>query len=512
MSRKVRTRFAPSPTGPLHLGGIRSALFCYLFAKKHDGDFVLRIEDTDQTRFVSGAEEYIIESLKWCGIEPNEGIGFGDGAYGPYRQSERKPMYRAYAEQLISTGDAYYAFDTPEELETMRANMTKEGSTAPGYTHVTRQYMKNSLTLSQDEVKVRIENGDPYVIRHKMPRNEEIKFHDLVRGWVSFNSSQMDDKVLLKADGMPTYHLAHVVDDYTMKITHAFRGEEWLPSAPTHILCVRALGWESEIWEYAHLPLILKPDGKGKLSKRDGDRLGFPVFPISWTDPVTSEESIGYRERGFFPEAFINMLAFLGWNPGTEQEMFTLPQLIQDFSIEKVNKAGAAFNFDKVKWFNKQYLKDKSNKDLAKLVTPYLEAKNYLRDEMFIEKFCGMIKERAVYLSDFPEIGYYFFEPVKQYDEGTLKKKWKNERKELFENLILILNNISTFDSKEIESTVKDFMEKNSLGMGDVGPILRIALAGDMQGPPVFEMMELLGKDEVSNRLSKAFNYFSTSN
>jgi glutamyl-tRNA synthetase len=372
--------------------------------------------------------------------------------------------------------------------------------------------MKNSLTLSQDEVKARIENGDPYVIRHKMPRNEEIKFHDLVRGWVSFNSSQMDDKVLLKADGMPTYHLAHVVDDYTMKITHAFRGEEWLPSAPTHILCVRALGWESEIWEYAHLPLILKPDGKGKLSKRDGDRLGFPVFPISWTDPITGEESVGYRERGFFPEAFINMLAFLGWNPGTEQEMFTLQQLIQDFSIEKVNKAGAAFNFDKVKWFNKQYLKDKSNKDLAQLVKPYLEAKNYLRDESFIEKFCGMIKERAVYLSDFPEIGYYFFEPVKHYDDATLKKKWKNERKELFENLILILNNISTFDSKEIESTIKDFMEKNALGMGDVGPILRIALAGDMQGPPVFEMMELLGKDEVSNRLSKAFNYFSTSN
>jgi glutamyl-tRNA synthetase len=394
----------------------------------------------------------------------------------------------------------------------MRANMTKEGSTAPGYTHVTRQYMKNSLTLSQDEVKARIENGDPYVIRHKMPRNEEIKFHDLVRGWVSFNSSQMDDKVLLKADGMPTYHLAHVVDDYTMKITHAFRGEEWLPSAPTHILCVRALGWESEIWEYAHLPLILKPDGKGKLSKRDGDRLGFPVFPISWTDPITGEESVGYRERGFFPEAFINMLAFLGWNPGTEQEMFTIEQLIQDFSIEKVNKAGAAFNFDKVKWFNKQYLKDKSNKDLAQLVKPYLEAKNYLRDESFIEKFCGMIKERAVYLSDFPEIGYYFFEPVKHYDDATLKKKWKNERKELFENLILILNNISTFDSKEIESTIKDFMEKNALGMGDVGPILRIALAGDMQGPPVFEMMELLGKEEVSNRLSKAFNYFSTSN
>ncbi len=512
MSRRIRTRFAPSPTGPLHLGGIRSALFCYLFAKKHNGDFILRIEDTDQNRFINGAEEYIIESLKWCGIEPNEGLGFGDGAYGPYRQSERKPMYKEYAERLVASGDAYYAFDTAEELETMRTNMTKEGSAAPGYTHITRQYMKNSLSLSQDEVKARIESGEPYVIRHKMPRNEEIKFHDLVRGWVSFNSSQMDDKVLLKADGMPTYHLAHVVDDYTMKITHAFRGEEWLPSAPTHILCVRALGWESEIWEYAHLPLILKPDGKGKLSKRDGDRLGFPVFPISWIDPLTEEISIGYRERGFFPEAFINMLAFLGWNPGTEQEIFSMEQLINDFSVEKVHKSGARFDFEKAKWFNQQYLKERTNKELAQLIKPYLEAKSYDGDEVFIQKFCGMIKERSVFLSDFAELGYYFFEPVKQYDEAIVKKKWKNERKELFENLILILNNISTFETGEIESTVKEFMTKNSLGMGDVGPVLRIALSGIMDGPPVFEMMELLGREEVANRLTKAVNYFCTLN
>lgn len=508
MDKRIRTRFAPSPTGPLHLGGIRSALFCYLFAKKHGGDFILRIEDTDQNRFVPGAEEYIIESLRWCGIEPNEGIGFGDGAYGPYRQSERKPMYREYAERLIASGDAYYAFDTPEELETMRSNMTKEGSAAPGYTHVTRQYMKNSISLSQDEVTTRLESGEPYVIRHKMPRNEEIKFHDLVRGWVSFNSSQLDDKVLLKADGMPTYHLAHVVDDYTMKITHAFRGEEWLPSAPTHILCVRALGWENEIWEYAHLPLILKPDGKGKLSKRDGDRLGFPVFPISWTDPVTGEESVGYRERGFFPEAFINMLAFLGWNPGTEQEIFSLEQLVQDFSIEKVNKAGARFDFDKTKWFNQQYIKNRSNKELVSLIKPYLDAKNYHRDEKYLEKFCELIKDRAVYLSDFAELGYYFFEPIKQYDDAAIKKKWKNERKDLFENLILFLNNISTFETKEIEVSVKEFITENAIGMGDVGPILRIALAGNMSGPPVFEMMELLGKEEVKNRLAIAIKYF----
>jgi glutamyl-tRNA synthetase len=299
-----------------------------------------------------------------------------------------------------------------------------------------------------------------------------------------------------------------VVDDYTMKITHAFRGEEWLPSAPTHILCVRALGWENEIWEYAHLPLILKPDGKGKLSKRDGDRLGFPVFPISWTDPVTGEESVGYRERGFFPEAFINMLAFLGWNPGTEQEIFSLEQLVQDFSIEKVNKAGARFDFDKTKWFNQQYIKNRSNKELVSLIKPYLDAKNYHRDEKYLEKFCELIKDRAVYLSDFAELGYYFFEPIKQYDDAAIKKKWKNERKDLFENLILFLNNISTFETKEIEVAVKEFITENAIGMGDVGPILRIALAGNMSGPPVFEMMELLGKEEVKNRLAIAIKYF----
>ncbi len=510
MSRRVRTRFAPSPTGPLHMGGVRTALFCYLFAKKHGGDFILRIEDTDQNRFVPGAEEYIIEALKWCGISPNEGVGFGDGAYGPYRQSERKPMYKKYAEQLIEAGYAYYAFDTAEEIEQMRENMTKQGVQNPSYNSVTRQYMKNSVSLSADEVKARLANGEPYVIRHKMPRNEEIKFHDLIHGWVSFNSSQIDDKVLLKADGMPTYHLAHVVDDYTMKISHAFRGDEWLPSAPTHIHCVKGLGWENEIWEYAHFPLILKPDGKGKLSKRDGDRLGFPSFPINWTDPTSGELSVGYRERGFFPEAFVNMLAFLGWNPGTEQEIFSLEELTQAFSIDRVHKAGARFDFDKTKWFNQQYLKEKSNAELADLIAPQLAAKNYNASNAFIQTFCSMIKERATFINDFSEMGYYFFEDVKIYDEFTIKKKWKTERISLFEELNAELLNDSTFNASSIEHIVKDFIAKNSLGMGDVGPILRIAITGTMQGPPIFELMELLGKEIVEKRIKIAFEKFNS--
>lgn len=510
MSRRIRTRFAPSPTGPLHMGGVRTALYCYLFAKKHGGDFVLRIEDTDQNRFVEGAEEYIINSLKWCGIEPNEGVGFGDGAYGPYHQSARKPMYKQYAEQLIEADYAYYAFDTPEEIEQMRANMTAQGVQNPSYNSLTRQYMKNSTSLSKDEVNARLAAGEPYVIRHKMPRNEEIKFNDLIHGWVSFNSSQVDDKVLLKADGMPTYHLAHVVDDYTMKITHAFRGDEWLPSAPTHIHCVKGLGWEKDIWEYAHLPLILKPDGKGKLSKRDGDKLGFPSFPINWTDPTSGELSVGYRERGFFPDAFVNMLAFLGWNPGTEQEIFSLEELARDFTIERVHKAGARFDFDKTKWFNQQYLKAKSNEELAALIAPQLIAKNYQASDSFIASFCGMIKERATFITDFTEMGYYFFEDVKEYDEATIKKKWKKERSEIFEKLIFGFNNIVTFDAANIENTVKLFMTENSLGMGDVGPVLRIAVTGTMQGPPIFELMELLGKDCVERRIKIAIAKFNS--
>ena len=369
-NRRVRVRFAPSPTGPLHIGGVRTALYNYLFAKKHGGDFLLRIEDTDQSRFVAGAENYIVDALSWCGIHIDEGVSAG-GSKGPYKQSERKAIYRQYADQLIESKLAYYAFDTPEELTEMRERMKSAGIASPQYNAITRSGMKNALTLPAEEVRARIDRGDKYVIRIKMPRNEDVKFEDIIRGWVSVNTNNLDDKVLFKSDGMPTYHLANVVDDHLMGITHVIRGEEWLPSAPLPVLLYRSLGWESVMPKFAHLPLILKPDGNGKLSKRDGDRLGFPVFPTNWTNPETGEVSSGYRERGYYPEAFNNMLAFLGWNPGTTQELFTMKELISSFSLGRVGRAGAKFDFDKTKWFNQQYLRTRSGDDLAKELAPY---------------------------------------------------------------------------------------------------------------------------------------------
>lgn len=500
MSKKVRTRFAPSPTGPLHMGGVRTALYCYLFAKSNNGDFILRVEDTDQTRFVEGAENYIIDALKWCGIEPNEGLGFG-GEKGPYRQSERKDIYRQYAEQLIEKGDAYYAFDTPEELDAWRENMKNQGKPSPKYDPITRQYLKNSLTLSEDEVTKRLEAGEDYVIRYKMPRNEEVKFEDDIRGWVSFQSAQLDDKVLLKGDGMPTYHLANVVDDHLMEITHVIRGEEWLPSTPLHVMLYRSFEWDMP--SFAHLPLILKPDGKGKLSKRDGDRLGFPVFPLNWTDPETKEESIGYKERGFLPDAFVNMLAFLGWNPGTEQEIFSLEELVKTFTLERVGKAGARFDFDKTKWFNQQYIKNKENKELVALTKDLFEAKGYSTDHATLEKICDLVKERTTFLYEFPEMAYYFFEDVKEYDLKTFNKKWKAENEEKFVSLNNSLASLKDFSAQNIEQTVKDFMEAHGLGFGQVLPILRIAITGTMQGPPIFSVMEVLGRTTVLKRLEK---------
>ncbi|MCB9226576.1 MAG: glutamate--tRNA ligase [Chitinophagales bacterium] len=500
MSKKIRTRFAPSPTGPLHMGGVRTALYCYLFAKQNNGDFILRIEDTDQNRYVEGAEQYIIDALKWCGIEANEGVSYG-GEFGPYRQSERKDMYRAYAEELIEKGDAYYAFDTEEELEEWRENMKKQGNPSPKYDPITRQYLKNSLSLSEDEVKKRLNAGDDYVIRYKMPRNEEVKFEDKIRGIVSFQSNQLDDKVLLKGDGMPTYHLANVVDDHTMEITDVIRGEEWLPSTPLHVMLYKSFGWEMP--SFAHLPLILKPDGKGKLSKRDGDRLGFPVFPLNWQDPESGEQSIGYKERGFLPEAFINMLAFLGWNPGTEQEIFSREELIKDFSIERVNKSGARFDYEKTKWFNQQYLKNKSDKELADLTKVLFKEKGYKTDDETLQKICGLIKERATFLHEFPELAYYFFTDVKEYDDKNLRKRWNTENNEAFKNLTKQLNNLSSFTSESIENEVKAFMEAHNLGFGQVLPILRIAITGTMQGPPIFSVMEIVGKETCLKRLEK---------
>ena len=370
--RKVRVRFAPSPTGPLHIGGVRTALYNFLFAKHFNGDFVLRIEDTDQTRFVPGAEDYIIESLKWCGICPNEGQGFGGGK-GPYRQSERKGLYKEYVDLLIERGHAYYAFDSGDELDEMRENAKQMKMPNWQYNGVTRSSMKNSLTLPAEEVKSRLESNEEYTVRIKMPRNEEVRFHDEIRGWVIVNTNNMDDKVLFKSDGMPTYHMANVVDDYLMEISHVIRGEEWLPSAPLHVLLYRYLGWEESMPKFAHLPLILKPDGNGKLSKRDGDRLGFPVFPLEWSDPTTQEISSGYREKGYFPEAFVNMLAFLGWNPGTSQEIFSIDELVSAFSLERVGKSGAKFDPDKTKWFNQQYLRAKPNEELGQMLANFVE-------------------------------------------------------------------------------------------------------------------------------------------
>lgn len=480
------------------MGGVRTALYNYLFAKHHGGDFILRIEDTDQTRYVPGAEDYILEALDWCGIKPNEGQGVG-GDYGPYRQSERKEMYRQYAEQLLENGHAYYAFDTPEELEKMRENLKAAGVASPQYNSVTRNSMRNSISLSEDKVKELLEAKTPYVVRLKVPRNEELRIYDEIRGWVVVHTSNIDDKVIFKADGMPTYHLANVVDDHLMEVTHVIRGEEWLPSAPLHVLLYRAFGWEHP--KFAHLPLILKPDGNGKLSKRDGDRLGFPVFPLEWQDPKTGDISSGYREKGYFPEAFINMLAFLGWNPGTEQEIFSLDQLISDFSLERVGKAGAKFDADKTKWFNQQYLRMRSNEDLAELFAPYAEKAGFKADKQFLAGVCGMLKERSSFIGDMVEEGRYFFEAPTSYDEKTARKKWKEEAPALMNEWKEILGSMDSFKEANIEASFKSFIEAKELGIGRVLPLFRLLVTGKGMGPSMFSIAELLGKQEVIARM-----------
>ena len=510
MSRRVRVRFAPSPTGPLHMGGIRTALYNYLLAKQQGGDFILRIEDTDQNRFVPGAEQYIIDTLKWCGIEPQEGVGFGDGPHAPYRQSERKALYRKFADQLVEKEHAYYAFDTTEELEEMKANLKAQGVPNPAYNSVTRQYMKNSLTLPHDEVGRRMKNNDAFVIRFKMPRNEEVKFQDEIHGWVTFNTSQLDDKVLFKSDGMPTYHLANVADDYLMEITHVIRGDEWLSSTPLHVLLYRALGIEDVMPKFAHLSLILKPDGNGKLSKRDGDRLGFPSFALNWTDPESKETSKGYRERGFFPEAFMNFLALLGWNPGGDIEIMTKDEMTRLFSFEKVHKAGARFDFEKAKWFNHQYLKAKSDAELAEAIKPQFAEKGYPYEINFVQEFCGLMKERATFINDLLEMGYYFFEDIKAYDNETIKKKYSKESRGKFDAAIEILNGVSEFNTLDLETALKAYATQAGIKVGELMPVLRLALAGTMQGPPVFNMMHLLGKEKSIARLKKSFNYFDS--
>lgn len=503
MSSKVRVRFAPSPTGGLHLGGVRTVLYNYLFAKHHGGEFVLRIEDTDQTRYVEGAEQYIYDCLSWCGLEPDESPLKG-GPHAPYRQSERKASYYQYAKQLVDAGHAYYAFDTPEELEAMRANLKTEANPTPQYDAKVRMQMRNSEALGMEEAQKLIDAGTPYVVRIKMPQNEQVVFTDMIRGEVHFDTNLVDDKVLLKADGMPTYHLAVVVDDYLMGITHAFRGEEWLPSAPVHILLWKNLGWGDKMPEWAHLPLILKPDGHGKLSKRDGERLGFPVFAMNWKDPKTSELTQGFRERGFLPEAFINILAMLGWNAGTEQEIFSMDELIEKFSISRVHKGGAKFDYEKAKWYNHQYIQRKSDAELVQLAKPYITAHGVDADDAYLEKVVALIKERCTLLPDFWEQGHFFFKTPEITELSAIKDKWNEQKKAFFESWIAGLDAVTDWTHEALEANFNEVMSANGLKKGDVLLPLRIMLVGGKYGPGVFHIAEMIGKGELGKRLSNA--------
>lgn len=502
MSKKVRVRFAPSPTGGLHLGGVRTVLFNYLFARQHGGDFVLRIEDTDQGRFVPGAEEYILNTLKWCGLEPDESPVHG-GPYAPYRQSERKAGYRQYAEQLVKAGYAYYAFDTPAELEEMRTRFKTAENPSPQYNQVIRQQMRNSLTLDAKETEQLLAENVPHVVRIKMPLDETIRFTDMIRGEVSFHTSQVDDKVLLKADGMPTYHLAVVVDDHAMKISHAFRGEEWLPSAPVHLLLWKYLGWEADMPEWAHLPLILKPDGNGKLSKRDGDRLGFPVFAMDWTDPKTGETTIGFKERGFLPEAFVNLLAMLGWNDGTDNEIFTLQQLVEKFSIERVHKGGAKFDYEKAKWFNHEWIKQSAASNLQPAVKNEFNQKGiHITDDQLLAKVIELVKDRCTLLPDFVQQGGFFFQAPVTVDTDAIKPKWDDKKNLFFTELIRAYELSSTWDTHGLENEFKELAAANHLKPGELMLPFRVMLVGGKFGPGVFDIAALIGKAETVKRIT----------
>jgi glutamyl-tRNA synthetase len=497
MSRPVRVRFAPSPTGPLHIGGVRTALFNYLFAKKHNGVFYLRIEDTDQNRFVPGAEQYIFEALEWLGIAPSETVGKNE-KFGPYRQSERKDLYKQYADQLVNTGWAYYAFDTAEALDNHRKQHEAEGKTFI-YNWHNREKLDTSLVISVAETEKRIATGEAYVIRFKTPVNETLHLHDIIRGDLKFETNLLDDKVLFKSDGMPTYHLANIVDDHLMETSHVIRGEEWLPSMPLHSLLYKAFGWEAP--EFAHLPLILKPVGNGKLSKRDGDKMGFPVFPLEWK----SEEGVssGYREKGFFPEAVVNFLALLGWNDGTDQEIFSLEELAQKFDLNRVHKAGAKFDPEKNKWFNHHYLQQQSDERLAEAFAPTLAEKGIVVEKDTLIRIVSSIKERANFVSEFWDLADYFFVAPTTYDEKAAKN-WKEDTPHLMQQLISVLENIGDFTSVNIETIVKDWMTKNEIGMGKVMQPFRLSLVGALKGPHLFDIVELIGKDETIKRLEKA--------
>ncbi len=497
--RKVRVRFAPSPTGALHIGGVRTALYNYLFARQHGGDLVFRIEDTDSNRFVPGAEEYIIESFKWLGIQFDEGVSFG-GNYGPYRQSERREIYKKYVQVLLEAGKAYIAFDTPSELEAKRAEIANFQ-----YDASTRMGMRNSLTLSKEEVDRLIANGEQYVVRFKIEPNEDVHVHDLIRGEVVIHSSVLDDKVLYKsADELPTYHLANIVDDHLMEITHVIRGEEWLPSAPLHVLLYRAFGWEDTMPEFAHLPLLLKPDGKGKLSKRDGDRLGFPVFPLEWHDPKTGEVSSGYRESGYLPEAVLNFLALLGWNPGNDQELMSLDEMVQLFDIHRCSKAGAKFDYVKGIWFNHEYILKMSDEKVAELFMPVLKEHGIEAPMEKVVTAVGLMKSRVNFVAELWDLCKFFFVTPTEYEEKTRKKRWKEDSPEMMLKLADLLEGLDDFSLEHQEQVVMKWIEDNGYHTGNVMNAFRLALVGDGIGPHMFDISAFLGKEETVSRLRKA--------
>ncbi|PHI20345.1 glutamate--tRNA ligase [Lewinellaceae bacterium SD302] len=499
----VRVRFAPSPTGALHIGGVRTALYNYLLAKKTGGSFVLRIEDTDQKRYVEGAESYIREALNWCGLDPMEGPEQG-GEYGPYRQSERRDIYQKYTQQLLDNDKAYYAFDTPEELTEARSAAEAAGKHSFKYDAGSRMQMRNSLSLGAAKTKELIEAGTPYVVRLRIEPGHTVSFSDIVRGQVSFASEELDDKVMMKADGLPTYHLANIVDDRSMKITHVIRGEEWLSSTAHHVLLYRAFGWEDEMPAFAHLPLILKPTGKGKLSKRDGQKLGMPVFPLAWE----AEDLIGFREAGFDPRAVVNFLAFLGWNPGTEQEIFSLDELVEAFTLDNIGKSGARFDYDKAKWYNQQYILADSPEELLPKVKPFFVRAGVDTTDDHLLKVIGLLRERVTVYPDFVEQSQYFFGPVTELEEKIIRKKWKPEQRAKFEQLQNQLGQVDDWTAGPLKEAIVAFMEANELGFGAVLPILRVAMSGTTKGPDAFAMMEVLGKDAVVKRLGEGYDRF----
>ena len=501
--REVRVRFAPSPTGALHIGGVRTALYNYLLARQTKGTMILRIEDTDQARYVPGAEEYILKSLEWAGIKIDEGVGVG-GPHAPYRQSERKPIYKQYAQQLVNEGNAYYAFDTELELDEMRERLKAAGVDNQQYNSITRLQMRNSLTLPENEVNDLLQAGASHVIRLKVPKKEEIRLNDLIRGWVMVHSSQIDDKVLMKSDGMPTYHLANVVDDYLMKISHVIRGEEWLPSAPLHVLLYKFLGWENDMPQFAHLPLLLKPDGNGKLSKRDADQLGFPIFPLTWKDPNTGEVATGYKEAGYLPEALINFLAFLGWNPGTQQEIFSMNELVEAFSIERIGKAGAKFDIHKAQWFNQQYLRSKSDEELGQYLLDALKKENIECPPGKAVKIAAVMKERATFPKDFWEQGKFFFFAPTSFDEGVASKKWNDDAVKVLSAYKDEIAGVDTLDAAAAKTILEAVTAHLGIGTGKILQALRLSITGAGGGPDLMMIMEIIGKNEVIKRIEYA--------